>query len=252
VLVALYVLRMRQVTATLHRRFDIRVAERERIARELHDTLLQGFQGLMLQMKAGVNRLPDPVARQPLDEALQLAQAVLIEGRDRVRDLRALGSPRELAQELLASAAAILDYADGPRVHLTAEGESRDLHAFVQEEVIRIYQEAMSNIRQHARATEVDVLLVWDRGRLSLMLRDNGVGIPPEILARGERPRHYGLRGMRERAERIGGRLVVNSQVGDGTEVALVIPGRTAYRDYAARRFGVDGLMRRINRLLRP
>jgi signal transduction histidine kinase/ligand-binding sensor domain-containing protein len=251
VLAGLYLLRVRHVTAALQNRFDIRVAERERIARELHDTLLQGFQGLMLQIKAGVNRLPDPVARQPLDEALQRAQAVLIQGRDRVRDLRAPDSAGDLAQHLLDSASAIVGDA-GPHVQVTAEGPPKEIHPVVLDEILRISEEAMHNIRQHANATAIEVLLMWDRGRLSLLLRDDGIGIPEEVLARGERLGHYGLRGMRERAERIGGRLVVTSQAGEGTEVALIVPGRVAYRNHVAQRFGVDAMVRRIRRLIRP
>jgi signal transduction histidine kinase len=249
VLAALYLLRIRHMTATLQKRFDIRVAERERIARELHDTLLQGFQGLMLQIKAGVNRLPDPATRAPLDEALRRAQAVLVEGRDRVRELRVQDSEGDLAQDLLDSASAIVGGTQA-RVKVTTEGSPRALHPLVLDEILRIAEEAMHNIRQHADATAIEILLMWDHGRLSLLLRDDGIGIPAAVLARGGRTGHYGLRGMRERAERIGGRLVVTSQAGEGTEVALIVPGRVAYRDQAARRFGLHALLRRIRRLI--
>ena len=229
-LVALYLLRLQQVTARLQGRFDIRIAERERIARELHDTLLQGFQGLMLQIKAGVNRLPDPAARQPLDEALKRAQAVLVEGRDRVLDLRSQGAASDLARAVFESAAAIADHR-GPRIQMNVEGTPREIHPIVLEEMQRIAEEAMRNIKQHAAASLVDVLLIWDRGGVSLAIRDDGVGIPAEILEHGERTGHFGLRGMRERAERIGGRLTVTSRAGQGTEVALVVPRRAAYRN---------------------
>lgn len=115
-----------------------------------------------------------------------------------------------------------------------------------------MYREAMSDGRQHARATAANVPLVWNRGRQCLVLRDDGMGLPPEVLAQDERPRHDGLRRMREPAEPIGGRLVVNSPLGDGTELTLVLPGRAADRDDPARRFGVDGLICRIARRVRP
>ncbi len=229
-LVALYLMRLRQVTARMQNRFDVRIAERERIARELHDTLLQGFQGLMLQIKAGVNRLPDPAARQPLDDALKRAQAVLVEGRDRVLDLRSQGAASDLARALFESAAAIADHR-GPRIQINVEGAPREIHSLVLEEMQRIGEEAMRNIKQHAAASSVEVLLIWNRGGVSLAIRDDGIGVPREILDHGERTGHFGLIGMRERAERIGGRLTVTSRAGQGTEVALVVPRRAAYRN---------------------
>ena len=114
---------------------------------------------------------------------------------------------------------------------MNVEGTPREIHPIVLEEMQRIAEEAMRNIKQHAAASLVDVLLIWDRGGVSLAIRDDGVGIPAEILEHGERTGHFGLRGMRERAERIGGRLTVTSLAGDGTEVALVVPRRAAYRD---------------------
>ncbi|MET0247799.1 MAG: triple tyrosine motif-containing protein, partial [Sphingomonas sp.] len=234
ILAALYLLRVRQVTARLQSRFDIRIAERERIARELHDTLLQGFQGLMLQIKAGINRLPDPATRQPLDEALTRAQAVLVEGRDRVLDLRMPDQPRDLS-EMLLDAAAVVVGDKGPRVQLIAEGASRDLHPVALEELQRIVEEALRNTVHHAKASSIEMLVIWGSRRLSLSLRDDGVGIPATVLMQGERAGHFGLRGMRERAERIGGQLTVSSRNGGGTEIALIVPGGAAYRDAMSR-----------------
>lgn len=239
-LVASYLWRLRQVTARLQHRFDIRIAERERIARELHDTLLQGFQGLMLQIKAGVNRLPDAAARKPLDDALKQAQAVLIEGRDRVQELRTQDRASDLAQALIDSASMAAGRA-GPEVQVTTEGEPREVRPLVLEEVHRIGEEAIRNAQAHANAASIAVLLIWGRQSLRLSVCDDGVGLPADILAHGERPGHFGLRGMRERAERIGGRLVITSRgsggrSGGGTEVGLVVPARAAYRTQPGRR----------------
>jgi signal transduction histidine kinase len=245
-LAAIYLWRLRQLTARLQHRFDIRVAERERIARELHDTLLQSFQGLMLQIKAGVNRLPDPAARQPLDEALKRAQGVLVEGRDRVLELRTHDRAGDLAQRLIDSAAAMAGK-NGPNVQMTAEGEPRDAQPLVLEEVQRIGEEAIRNATTHANAASINILLIWQRQSLSLSVRDDGVGIPADILEQGGRPGHFGLRGMRERAERIGGRLTVTSGAGRGTDVALVVPGRAAYRDHPVRRLtGLRFISRKV------
>lgn len=234
IIAACYLWRLQQLTARLQHRFDIRIAERERIARELHDTLLQGFQGLMLQIKAGVNRLPDAAARKPLDEALKQAQAVLIEGRDRVQELRTRDRAGDLAQALIDSASMTAGRT-GPTVQVTTEGDPRALRPLVLEEVHRIGEEAVRNAQKHANAASIAVLLIWGRRSLRLSVCDDGVGMPADILAHGERPGHFGLRGMRERAERIGGRLVVISRgnggrSGGGTEVGLIVPARAAYR----------------------
>lgn len=233
-LAAAYFFRLRQVTSRLQARFDIRIAERERIARELHDTLLQGFQGLMLQIKAAANRLPDPAMRQPLDEALDRGKAVLIEGRDRVRELRSLPAENDLGEALLVSASGLLG-ADGPAVELTCEGPPQELHPLVRDEIERVGEEALRNIVSHAHARTVAILVVWGSREFKMSISDDGEGMPPEIVTRGERPGHFGLLGMRERAERIGGRLAVSSRVGRGTEVALILPARAAYREHRPR-----------------
>jgi signal transduction histidine kinase len=133
-----YALRLRQATARLQNRFDVRIAERERIARELHDTLLQGFQGLVLRFQSVANRIPaDSDLRAPINEALDRADAVLIEGRARVRELRRDIADIDLSQALLETAADIIE-GDVPHVEFTTEGTPRSLHPLVLEEALRI------------------------------------------------------------------------------------------------------------------
>jgi signal transduction histidine kinase len=222
-----YLLRVRQLEARLQARFDVRIAERERIARELHDTLLQGFQALMLQFKAGVNRLPAS-ERKPLDDALVRAQGVLVEGRDRVRDLRAPRSDAGLETVLLDLAA---DIATGSciDVRMTSEGTPQGLHPIVFEEIERICEEAIRNVVHHSEARSLRIDLLWGARDLKLAIRDDGKGIPEDVAAQGSRSGHYGLVGMRERAERIGADLTVSSRLGNGTEVVLSIPAAAAY-----------------------
>jgi signal transduction histidine kinase len=229
-----YAVRLRQVTARLQSWFDIRVAERERIARELHDTLLQGFQGLLLHFKAAANRVAEPKSRQSLEGAIERAQQVLIEGRDRVRDLRAEPHHQELADALLQLTSAEAGE-DGPRIRLTQEGASRPLHPLVRAELERIVEEAVRNAVAHARASSIEILLIWGRRELKLAVRDDGVGLPAPVLSLGRRDGHFGLVGMRERAVRIGGTLHVTSGASGGTEVALVVPGQGAYKDHVRR-----------------
>lgn len=226
---ALYLLRLRQVTARLQGRFDIRIAERERIARELHDTLLQGFQGLMLRFQAVANRIPsDGGLRKSIDDALDQADAVLREGRARVRELR--GQPDgDLGQALLDAASAMIG-SEGPCLHLTVEGKQRPLYSIVREEIQRICEEAIRNALRHADASTIEVLLGYGARELRLAVRDDGIGMPEAILLTGERSGHFGLIGMRERIERIGGRLSVASREGGGTEVAVTLSARAAYK----------------------
>jgi signal transduction histidine kinase len=234
--VVVYAFRVQQVTAQLQSRFNARIAERERIARELHDTLLQGFQGLLLRFQSIANRLPaEHQLRASLDEALDRADAVLVEGRARVRDLRATGAQSDLAKAIIEIAHKTIEN-DTPRFQLTVEGAPRLLHVLVHEEVTRIAEEAIRNAVHHAGARAIEVIVSYG-AELRLAVRDDGAGMPASVLTSGERADHYGLVGMRERARRIGARLNVTSREGAGTEIALSIPARAAYKERRGRLF---------------
>ena len=224
-----YSLRLRVVTDRLNATMAIRLGERERIARELHDTLLQTFQGLVLQFQAAANRIPaGGPARQAIDQALRRADIALAEGRDRVRDLRVHAADGDLAHGWTAVAAEL--NLDRPvRFELVVEGRPRALHPLVHEELQRLGEEALRNAFQHARATTIDATLTYRVDRLQLVIRDDGVGLPHDVAATGERPGHYGLTGMRERARRIGGTLTIASREGAGTEISFSVAGKVAY-----------------------
>lgn len=235
-MVVAYAFRVRHVTTQLQSRFNARIAERERIARELHDTLLQGFQGLLLRFQSIANRLPaEDQLRSSLDEALDRADAVLVEGRARVRDLRATAAGSDLAKAIIEIAHKTID-SDTPRFQLTVEGSARELHVLVHEEVTRIAEEAIRNAVQHAGARAIETILSYG-AELRLAIRDDGAGMPASILTSGEKADHYGLVGMRERTRRIGGRLNVTSRERAGTEIALSIPARAAYKHRRGRLF---------------
>ena len=222
---------MAQVASRIRTRLEERLGERERIARELHDTLLQSVQGLVLRFQSVANRMPagEP-SRAHLESALKSADDVMVEGRNRVRGLRAgdhSGDPLANLQEL-ADAAGF----DPPiPIRIVVEGRPTQVHPLVAAEIRRIAGEALFNIARHARANSVDVAITYGDRQLGVQIRDDGVGIAPSVLAQGSKEGHFGLIGMRERAERIGGALSIDSGAGKGTDVILTLPARLAYAE---------------------
>ncbi|CAN5209195.1 sensor histidine kinase [soil metagenome] len=224
-----YRLRLRYVTDQLRARIEARVGERERIARELHDTLLQGFQGLMLRFQAVAERLPlGQTERTLIDKALDQADAVLIEGRDHLQALRASSEIGDLCQ-MLAQVAHDLSAEGAPMFHLVVEGEPRDLRGLALEELSRIGQEAIRNAFKHAGAKAVEARVRYSRREFVLTIRDDGVGIAAEIADRARSGGHFGLVGIRERAVRIGGRLTIDSSLNAGTAIVVALSSRSAY-----------------------
>lgn len=228
-LTLLYRIRVRQVRFQVQSRLEERLSERERIARELHDTLLQGFQALMLRLQAAAMRLKsEPLQAQELiEQALHRADTVLEEGRDRVQNLRTTrAGPTDLAQIFQRIAENEPNHQS--KVRVTVEGTPRELHRIVREEVERIGTEAMRNALHHSNAAriEVDITFLWRR--FVLRVSDDGIGIDSRVLLEG-RERHFGLTGMRERAQRIKGVISIASKPHNGTEIELIIPAVIAY-----------------------
>jgi signal transduction histidine kinase/ligand-binding sensor domain-containing protein len=224
-----YQMRVEQVKAHFQSRLEERLAERERIARELHDTLLQGVQGLMLRFQSVANLLPaSRPERGMLEGALDRAEAVLVEGRDRVRELRTGDTGGDLSKSLAELVEELAK--DCPTsANVALEGVPRPLHPLVFDEALRIGGEAIRNAFHHARAKSIDIALVYQRREFTLAVSDDGIGFDDDAaLGRGSKG-HYGLVGMRERAQRIRGDLIVSSRRGYGTQVTLKVPGRTAY-----------------------
>jgi len=229
-----YRLRMAQVARRIRTGLEERLGERERIARELHDTLLQSVQGLILRFQSVANRMPpDEPSRALLESALKRADDVIIDGRNSVRGLRAgdgQGDLLAILRELVDSA----EFSPPVPVRAVVEGTPRPLHPLVATEVRRIAAEALFNVARHAQATSVDVAITFGDWHLDIEIRDDGVGIPESVLARGEREGHFGLVGMRERAQRIGGTLAIDSRARKGTDVTLRLPAKLAYAHRAA------------------
>jgi signal transduction histidine kinase len=224
----LYRARLTQVSARMKSQLEARMLERERIARELHDTLLQGFQGLMLRFQSVADLIsPDQPARALLEEAMTRGDEVLAEGRDRVRDLRGSAVSDELPIALQKSAA---NFAIGSstEVRVVVEGTARALHPVVNDELIAICNEAIANAFKHASARNIDIDIVYRRRRLDVRIRDNGAGIDPKVIENGKKG-HYGLAGMRERAQKIRASFTLSSRINVGTEVEIILPASVAY-----------------------
>lgn len=224
----LYLARLRQLAVQIRARLDERHRERERIARELHDTLLQSTQGLVLRLHVASRKLPpgDPV-RAELESAMTLAERVAADGRERVRGLR---GEAERSRDLGAALLGVLDESHGlalPDVRLVVEGTPRRLQPGAAEEAYMIGREALLNAFRHARAGTVEIWIGYGRREFRLRIRDDGRGFSRDA---GNNDGHWGLEGMRERAARAGGTLTLLSGEGrGGTEVDLRIPARAAW-----------------------
>jgi len=225
---ALYRLRLRQVSGRLHARLQERLDERERIARELHDTLLQGVQGLTLKLQSLAEQMPaEQPSRKLMEQALDRADAMLAEGRDRVRNLRA-AQASDVLSDVLAAAADRLRCNPAVETEVRVDGAPRPLHPVVFDEVAAIATEALFNAFTHAQAEHVAVEVRHERNQLVVRICDDGVGIDSQVLERG-RDGHFGLTGMRERAAKIRGQLSIRSSPGEGADVTIAVPAGLAY-----------------------
>ena len=225
----LYRYRLRQLSKQLNVRFEERLAERTRIARELHDTLLQGFISASMQLHVAADRVPDDSpARPALGRVLDLMGRVIEEGRNAVRGLRSSSSE---AQELEKAFSGIQsELADGQTTayRVIVEGQPRQLNPAVRDDVYRIGREGLVNAFRHSGAMAVEIEIEYMPGELRLFVRDDGRGIDPNVVRSGTAG-HWGIAGMKERAERIGGSLTIRSRASAGTEIELRVPGRAAF-----------------------
>jgi signal transduction histidine kinase len=228
-IVFFYRLRMLQFTRQLNVRFEERLAERMHIAQELHDTLLQGVVSVSMQLHVAVEQLPPgSPAKSQLDRILQVMANVTEEGRNTLRGLRSSQSgPQDLEQAfcLIQQELGLHQETD---FRVIVEGTSRPLQPVIRNEVYRIGREALANAFHHSHGSSIEMELEYAAKQFRMLVRDNGRGIDPQVQSSG-REGHWGLEGMRERAERIGAKLKVWSRVATGTEVELTIPNRVAF-----------------------
>jgi ligand-binding sensor domain-containing protein/signal transduction histidine kinase len=228
-----YRFKVRQITREVAVGFQERLAERTRIAQELHDTFLQGLYSASLQLGAAADQVPvDSPAKSMLERVLDVMDTVADEGRDTVRGLRTAdvgiqcldGEFRKVLDEIPGSATV--------ESEVMVVGTPRSLHFFVYDEVLRIGREALTNSLRHAEAANLEVRIEFDARRLRIAFKDDGCGIEPEVQLRG-RDGHWGMLGMQERAKRIGAKLQCISKVGAGTTVSLTLSAALAYQRWS-------------------
>jgi signal transduction histidine kinase len=233
----LFFLQWRRLTRQLHAQLAEQLEERERIERELHDALLQSVGGLILRFQTATERIPqDDPTRQMLEEALKQSDEVLADGRERLLELRVTSAETNELPQALAAVGLELRRDHRAEFCVVVNGNPRELHPVVREELYRIGREAIANCFQHAKAERCETEINYDSSQLRIGIRDNGCGVQTTLDA-GEGSGRWGLPGMYERAGKIGAHLEVWSRPGAGTEVEVRVPASIAYRS----RHGVSG-----------
>lgn len=215
---------LRRLAAT----FEARTAERERIARDLHDTLLQSVQGLILIFSGIVKRIPngEPLKGR-MKDALDFAAEVMDEGRDKVQGLRTVVAEHNELTVILEDFGRRM--ADQYMASFTMQilGRARPLHTSVHDELLMIGREAIRNAFAHANPSEINVELMYSEQGVELSVKDDGCGIDSDLQM--GRPDHWGIQGMHERAVQLGASLELSSAKDQGTTWRLRIAARLAY-----------------------
>jgi len=240
-------MRIASVSARIRERSEERANERVQIARDLHDTLLQGVQGLMLRFHFAAEKVPEGgEVRAMLEDALSSADRILQEGRERVTHLRSSSATRADLLKSLDMVGKGLSWNNDATFAIHAEGAPRELRLGVHEELFYIGRESLTNAFRHAQAQRIEVTLDYGKLKLRLVCRDDGCGMDAKLLEEG-RSGHWGLPGMRERAKRIEATLECRTEPGAGTEIEVLISARRSYAP-AQRWPWLRSLVRRVKR----
>ncbi|QNI32571.1 hypothetical protein H7849_00635 [Alloacidobacterium dinghuense] len=223
-----YRLRIRFAARELRARYEERLAERTRIAQDLHDNLIQEMMGISLQLEIADEVTDDEsTAKGPIRRAVALSQAALANGRDALHILRQKPFSRTDIENTLRDTAQSMT-GSKEAIRFAISGKERPIQALTGEEIVQILREALRNAIQHGVQSEIIIRSEYGEESVTFVLRDNGPGIREEILREGK-PGHFGIRGMRERAGRIGSSLTLNSSASTGTEWTLHVPAKNAY-----------------------
>jgi ligand-binding sensor domain-containing protein/signal transduction histidine kinase len=228
---ALTLFRLRELSLTnrMNMLFEERLGERTRIAQDLHDTLLQGVLSASMQLHVADEHLPPNSPAKPLvGRVLELMGYVIAEGRNAVTGLRSTQSNSIRLEQAFSRVQEELCPQNKTDFRVIVEGADRPVHPIIKDEIYGIGREALANAFRHSRASSIELELEYAADELRVLVRDNGIGIDPQVLRTG-RDGHWGMLGMRERAKRIGAKLRVLSRATAGTEVELRVPSRVAF-----------------------
>jgi signal transduction histidine kinase len=233
---AAYLARVRQVAAGMRVRYEAGLAERARIAHELHDTLLQGFTGITLQLRAIERLLGQRPAEgaEALKNVLSSADTTLRHARHMIWDLRAVELEGHDLADALETATRAAVAGSGVELVFAVRGEPRRLPVSLETTALRIGREAVLNAVKHGAPSTVHVAMEYGPRDLTVRVRDDGVGMSPAAMEKLTAGEHLGIAGMRDRAQRAGGALEIDSTPGGGTTVSLGLPFRSADRDFGA------------------
>jgi signal transduction histidine kinase len=228
----LFWIRVRQVSSMVRERHEARLAERHRIARDLHDTLLQSTEGLILKVYSAAQQLPpgDPT-RALLTRVVDQAEELATEGRQKLLGLRQHSQSRLELSQALATLGLELCADTATTFSAVKKGRVRWLAAATWDEVFSIAREAINNAFKHASADHIEAVITYGSSTLTIRICDDGCGVPKDMSLLSGEPSHFGLRAKRERAEQLRAELVIGTGAGAdrGTTVSLVVPGSVAY-----------------------
>ena len=228
-ILAIYRLRIHQLTKRLNVGFQERLAERTRIAQELHDTLLQGVLSASLQLDVAEEQLPEDSPTKPLlRRVLQLMSTVIEEGRNALRGLRTTESGNQSLETAFSRLRQEFPLNSKTDYRVIVDSVTRPMRPLIRDEVYCIGREVLLNAFMHAHANRIEVEVEYASKHLRVSVRDDGRGIDPQVLHSGLEG-HWGLVGIRERSKRIGANLRLRSRIGAGTEVDLTVPGSIAF-----------------------
>jgi signal transduction histidine kinase len=221
----IYLWRLALVQAQVESRFEAVLQERNRIAREIHDTLAQGFAGVSVQLELVSRKLNTSAeaAREHLDQARMLVRSSLAEARRSIWELRSQSSEIEDLPSRLSKMATQMSGPGQPKIAVQVRGAFRPLPGRTEDEILRIAQEAVTNAIRHAHASEIKIELAFDPSLLRLTVADDGRGFSPSGDTTGVNG-HFGLKGMRERADALNAKLNLETAPGAGTKLSVEVP----------------------------
>lgn len=232
--------RVRAITRVIRARAEERADERIRISRDLHDTLLQGIQGLLLTFHVAAQKLAaEGESKHMLEKALATADRIIIEGRNRVNSLRAEHLTDAELFGSLENVGKDLNLDDRVQFHVTRSGSKATLRPHVADEVLYIAREAVTNAFRHSGGSQISLALIYGKRYFSMSCSDNGRGFDPKDE---EKLGHWGLKGMLERALKLGGQLCCRSKSAQGTEILFAIPSYRAYENHSRLMFHLRAL----------